>query len=65
VVSVRSDRDLLKSASREFLDGSAFPMQGIDEFLASHVGGIKKLAGRLKGRNVKIIDLDDVRGEEN
>jgi len=65
VVSVRNDRDLLASASREFLDGSAFPMQGIDQFLNSHVEKIKKLADSLIGRNKKIIDLDDIRNGEN
>jgi hypothetical protein len=40
-------------------------MQGIDEFLVSHVENIKKLAARLKGRDQKIIDLDGIRNARN
>jgi hypothetical protein len=65
VVSLRNDRDLLTSSAREYLDGSAFPMQGIDQFLISHVEKIRKLANLLKGRSLKIIDIDGERDGKN
>lgn len=65
VISVRNDFNLLTSAAREFLDGSAFPMAGIDEFLYSYLKGIEVMSARIKTRKIKVVDIDADMGGMN